>query len=150
MPDESASRAPEVAPGLTAPQIIDLVEWLQVDHDMTLGQARSQGAKLGVQITRRQFWDARTRIGLTSRAAPHPDRRRKRRRRAAQRLVTEESVPVNPPKPPAPSIRRRRKGTRVRLNDVASLVRDFQAVAEERDRARAAIEEIARVLKAIR
>jgi hypothetical protein len=53
--------------------------------------------------------------------------------------------------PAAPRAKRRRRGTAARgLGDLAGLVQEMEAVVEDRDRLRAAVDQIRAVVKAMR
>ena len=75
MAEQSAAVAPETVAGLTGAQVVDLVEsWLRAEPDLRYGKARAQGLTgHSLEVTRRQFTEARARIGLTARVAPRAD-----------------------------------------------------------------------------
>jgi hypothetical protein len=121
---------------------------------MRLGEARRQTSRLGLRITRRQFWEAKRRVGITASTAPQPDHRRRRKPRAAkpEATVGAPALADGVPTPPKAEVRRRRRRVRrpINLAHLADLAENLHAIVAERDRVRAAIDEIARILKALR
>lgn len=156
MADESAGAAPAtVVVGLTEPQLVDLVEsWLRAEPDLRFGKARAAGGQLRLQITRRQFGEAKRRIGITASTTPHPDHRRARQTRNAK---TSEPAPALPaavivPAPPKAErrVRLRRRRRSINLAGLSNLAETLEAIVAERDRARVALQEIARIVKGLR
>jgi hypothetical protein len=148
--------APE--PSVTAfsgAETIDLVEsWLRAETDLRFGRVRSQAEKLGLAVTRRQFSEAKRRIGITAPTAPHPDHRRARETRPAKPEASDVAHPMASLLPLLPKSERRarqRRGRRpIDLAALSSLSDNLQAIVDGRDRARAAIEEIRRIVEALR
>jgi hypothetical protein len=155
-PDPNVGAAPELSvAAFSDAETIDLVEsWLRADPDLRLGKVRAQGQRLRLAVTRRQFWEAKRRIGITASAAPHPGHRRAGETRAATPVATVEApVPADsaPAPPKAETHPRRRRSRRpINLAQLADLAENLEAIVAERDRARAALEEIARIVKALR
>lgn len=153
MPELSRAASAVNPSPLDDAQTIGLIEsWLKVEPDMRFGKAAANGVMLGLLITRPQFAEARRRVGITSPTAPQPTRRSAPAEQ--RRSAIAPAVPKNGPAPESgiDGRRRRRRGrpSAPALRDLSTLARELEAIVAERDRARAAVNEIARVLKALR
>jgi hypothetical protein len=104
--------------------------------------------------TRRQFSEAKRRVGITASAVPQPTRRAENVETASRQAPVEVGRSAEGPhssqqRPGRRSGLRRRRSS-ASLDDLSSLAEQFQAIVAERDRARAAIQEIRRIVKALR
>jgi hypothetical protein len=149
-----AAASPEMAVAvLTEAEITDLVQsWLSADPDLRFGKVRQQGQALGLQVSRRHFFEAKRRIGITSRAGPHADPRRPGGTRSATREGTGQPPAVSVPAPSKagrrPRSRHRRRS--IRVVDLSDLAASLKALVAERDRARDALESIRRIVAVLR
>jgi hypothetical protein len=153
--EEPRALAPETVVGLTEAEVIDLIEgWVRAEPDLLYGKARSQGRALNLEVTRRLFAEARRRMGLTSRIAPRPDRRRASKAEDAKPEDPAAALPPAVAAPVRPKAERRGRFSRrrrpINLAGLSNLAETLEAIVAERDRARAAIEEIARIVKGLR
>lgn len=150
MAEQSAAVAPETVPGLTEAQVVDLVEsWLRAEPGLRYGKARAQGLTLRLDVTRRQFTEARARIGLTARVAPRAAHPRGKKTGAEVSNGAGHAVAEAPAVPTTRPRVRRRRGP-LNLAGLSNLAETLEAIVAERERARAAIEEIRRIVKGLR
>jgi hypothetical protein len=146
-----AATSPEIAVAvLTEAEITDLAQsWLSADPDMRFGKFRQQGQGLGLQVSRRHFFEAKRRIGITSRASPHGAYRRAGEVRSAK----PGKSPVVRVRAPSKAGRRPRSRHRQRSINVvglSNLVASLETLVAERDRARDALDNIRRIVAALR